>query len=171
MSKKKIAPFLYQSYVVCPRQAWLHAKGVQMEHNSALVAEGRWIGENSYAERAKKNKELDLGIAKIDHWDAKSQIVREVKKSSKKEKAHLAQLRYYLYLLYQMGYPKAQGCIEYPLVRKTTYVEALSAEDIKQIEKELEELSMLLAQEKCPSRLAQKKCQNCSYFFFCWEDE
>ncbi|EJF52124.1 hypothetical protein SapgrDRAFT_0378 [Saprospira grandis DSM 2844] len=39
----------------------------------------------------------------------------------------------------------AQGCIEYLTARKTTYVEALSAEDIKQIEKEL---SMLLAEAK-----------------------
>ena len=83
-------------YHLCHRKLWLFANGIRMEHTSDLVAEGKLIDENSYPQRAEKWQELAIEGIKIDHYDAQHNIVREVKKSSKKEAAHIAQLKYYL---------------------------------------------------------------------------
>ena len=93
-------------FSICHRKLWLHANGITMEHTSDIVYEGKLIGENTYPQRAEKNQELEItaeldnGIvasAKIDFFDAKNGVVHETKKSAMKEKAHVAQVKFYLY--------------------------------------------------------------------------
>ena len=85
---------------LCHRKLWLFSQGLQMEHGSELVAEGKFIEETSYQQRAEKWQQIQLEGIKIDHFDAKNGIVKEVKKSSKRESAHIAQVKYYLFVLF-----------------------------------------------------------------------
>jgi CRISPR-associated exonuclease Cas4 len=73
---------LINLYHVCPRECWLHANGIRMEHTSDVVYEGKLLGENTYQDRADKNTEIeltipgDLGTVKIDFYDAKTKTVQ-----------------------------------------------------------------------------------------------
>ncbi|GAA4847355.1 CRISPR-associated protein Cas4 [Algivirga pacifica] len=149
---------------------WLHAKHLRMESSSELVAEGKLIGETTYPQRAAKWQELDLGIAKIDFFDPKTHTVHEVKKSNKKEDAHRAQVKYYLYLLEKMGVENPRGVLEYPKLRITEAVEWDGETDKEIVERWLGEAQAIL-QGSCPKKLPKTKCKKCSYFDFCWSGE
>ena len=41
---------------ICPRKLWLFASGINMEHTSDLVTEGKLIGETTYPTRAARYK-------------------------------------------------------------------------------------------------------------------
>ncbi|MGB0430968.1 MAG: CRISPR-associated protein Cas4, partial [Bacteroidia bacterium] len=111
--------------------------------------------------------ELDLGVAKIDFYDATNKVVHEVKKSNKLEHAHIWQVKYYLYLLEQMGIESATGLLEYPKLRKTEEVD-LSQADKEYIDDALIKIQDLLANEQCPERIKKSFCRSCSYHDFCW---
>ncbi|MBI1183330.1 CRISPR-associated protein Cas4 [bacterium] len=164
---KKVTPSLFSMYQICKREAWLHANGINMEQTSETVAEGKLISETTYKQRAAKYTELDLGVAKIDFYDAKNKVVHEVKKSNKMEHAHIWQTKYYLYLLKKMGIDAATGLIEYPKLRTTERVE-LTNEDEAYIEKAVAAAETLINQKTCPERIEKKFCKSCSYFEFCW---
>jgi len=170
---KPITPTALAYYHVCLRKLWLSSNSITMEQNSDLVYEGKLIGEHSYPQRAAKYTELQLQYAKIDYYDAKEKIVHEVKKSDKMEAAHIAQVQYYLYLLEnEMGVDAPRGIIEYPKLRETTQVAALTTADRVQIVEWLKDIENILSKEACPSKLEKKsKCSACSYFDFCWSDE
>ncbi|MCL5459918.1 CRISPR-associated protein Cas4, partial [Loigolactobacillus coryniformis] len=78
----------------CHRKLWLFANGIQMEHTSDKVGEGKLIAETTFLDRARKYTELAIDGIKIDFYDAKSKVIHEVKKSDKVEHAHLAQVNY-----------------------------------------------------------------------------
>lgn len=174
---------LVNLYHVCKREMWLHAHAIRMEHTSEIVYEGKLIGEESYPQRAEKNQEVEISYelpsmtgearvltAKIDFFDAKKGIVHETKKSNAKEKAHSAQVQFYLYLLRKNGVTVSHGLIEYPKLRLTERV-TLDEDEEKQVELWIHEIAELLAQEHCPARLPVSKCRSCSYFDFCWIGE
>ena len=152
---------------VCHRKLWLFANNIQMEQQSDLVYEGKLIGEESYAHRAERYKELAIEGIKIDHFDAKNGIVREVKKSDKLEPAHVAQLKYYLYVLEKNGLINLKGILEYPKLRKTENV-VLEDSDREAIKIWMEKIEHLVAQEQCPEVINHKICKRCSYFEFCY---
>ena len=155
---------------LCHRKLWLFANGITMEQTSALVAEGKLIDEHSYSQRAQKWQELAIENIKIDHYDAKNGVVREVKKSNKKENAHIAQLKYYLFVLERNGILVNYGILEYPKLRITEEV-WLSDEDRKAIplwENQVEEITN---REVCPVLVKKSICKRCSYFEFCFVNE
>ena len=78
----------------CHRKLWLFANGIQMEHTSQIVAEGKLIADTTYLDRARKYTELEMDGIKIDYYDAKNKVIHEVKKSDKVEHAHFAQVKY-----------------------------------------------------------------------------
>lgn len=142
-----------------------------MEQTSDTVYEGKLISETTYPQRAAKYTELDLGIAKIDFYDAENHVVHEVKKSNKMEHAHEWQVKYYLYLLDKAGIKGATALLEYPRLRKTKQVK-LSAKDRAYLEETLPKIEQLIDSETCPERLEKKSlCRKCSYFDFCWSGE
>ena len=67
----------------CHRKLWLFAHGIQMEHTSDIVAEGKLIGETTYLDRARKYTELELDYIKIDCFEAKNRVIHEEKKANK----------------------------------------------------------------------------------------
>ena len=152
---------------LCHRKLWLHARHIRMEHNSQAVAEGKLIGETTYQRRANKWKELNLGNSKIDHFDPKTNTIREVKKSAKLEHAHVAQVKYYLYLLEQRGVEQAKGLIEYPKQRKTREV-VLDEVSRKEVAERAAEVERITELPDCPDLVKKSYCRSCSFYDFCF---
>jgi CRISPR-associated exonuclease Cas4 len=158
-------------YFICKRKLWLFSNGIQMEHTSELVAQGKQIGEYSYNQRPDKYTELELEGGKIDFYDAKNKIVHEVKKSNAKEDAHIAQVKFYLHLLYQNNIIGATGILEYPKLRVTEKVEYNNDIDGPIIETWVQSIKEIISKDLCPPKLSKNKCKNCSYYEFCWIEE
>jgi len=157
-------------YHLCQRKLWLFANGLNMEHTSDLVAEGKLIHEHSYPQRADRFRELAIENIKIDHYDAQAKVVREIKKSSKMEKAHLAQIKYYLYVLERNGVAGVHGILEYPKLRQTEEV-WLDDEDRKEIPKWEQGVADIINAADCPPRIDKPRCKKCAYYDFCYTDE
>lgn len=154
----------------CHRKLWLFASGVQMEHTSELVAEGRLIGETSYGERAEKFTEIEVDGIKIDFFDAKRKVIHEVKKSPAVEQAHIAQVKYYIYRLAQRGLDGVTAILEYPRL-KTREVVTLQPEEFAEVEKWERQVTDVIAAENCPPVIRSRICKTCSYFDFCYSNE
>lgn len=152
---------------LCHRKLWLFANGLNMEHTSDLVAEGKLIGEHSYPQRAERWQELQIEGIRIDHYDAGRGIVREVKKSNKKESAHIAQLKYYLFVLERNGILVRHGLLEYPKLRQTEEV-WLTDDDRKSIPQWEARVREIISSEDCPRRIEKPICKKCAYFDFCY---
>ena len=152
---------------ICHRKLWLFANGLNMEHTSDLVAEGKLIDEHSYPQRANRYQQLALEGIKIDHYDAQLGIVREVKKSNKKESAHIAQLKYYLFVLERNGVGVRHGILEYPKLRITEEV-WLTEEDRTTIPTWESKVIKIIEQEFCPVRIEKTICKKCAYYDFCY---
>ncbi len=110
---------------------------------------------------------MDLGYSKIDHFDPVNKIIREVKKSSKLEHVHIAQVKYYLYSLEQRGINGASGLIEYPKQRKTKEV-ALTDEDREMIKNWLVAIEQIVTRSKCPDLEEKNYCRSCAFRDFCF---
>ncbi len=166
-------------YFYCHRRLWLFHHGIRMEHTSDIVYEGKLIGEHTYGERAEKNKQLELsvplpngwtGAAKIDYYDARNRVVHETKKSDKMEAAHVAQVKYYLYVLERNGITGARGLIEYPAQRERTEL-ILAPGEAEEVEHWIAEIQQILENDACPPVLHKPVCKQCSYYEFCYADE
>lgn len=157
-------------YMVCHRKTWLYHHRIEMEHTSDLVAEGSLIGERTYPQRAERFREIELDGSKIDFYDPHDKVIHEIKKSDKFEHSHIAQVKFYLYLLRRNGVEGATGVIEYPKLRQTERVE-LTDSDVPQIEQWMQDIERIVSSEQIPERLKKSKCRSCSYFDFCYVGE
>lgn len=155
---------------VCHRKLWLFTNGINMEHTSDVVYEGKLIGENTYTQRSDKYTEVEFDGIKIDFYDAKNKVVHEIKKSDKIEVAHRAQVKYYLWVLERNGIEGATGILEYPKQRHTEKVE-LTDEDRAKIPEWIAEIERIIASDNCPKVINKPICKTCSYFDFCYADE
>ena len=154
-------------YHICHRKLWLFAHGINMEHTSDTVTEGKLIGENTYTDRAAKYTKLQLEGVKIDYYDAKNKVVHEIKKSDKMEAAHEAQVKYYLYKLKQYGIDGATGVLEYPTLRHTSQI-VLTDEDIEAIQQWETDILSIITHEDMPPVINTPVCKRCSYYEFCY---
>jgi CRISPR-associated exonuclease Cas4 len=157
-------------YFVCKRELWLFANGIQMEHTSDLVYEGKLIHENSYPQRVGQYEELEIDGCKIDFYDVKNKIVHEIKKSDKMEIAHQWQVKYYIYVLECNGIDGVTGVLEYPVLRQKSQV-VLTDEDRAKIQEIKAEVEIITSSDSCPQKIERKFCKNCSYYEFCYIDE
>ena len=157
-------------YFVCRRKLWLFANGINMEHTSDTVAEGKFIHETSYPQRAERYTELEIGGSVIDFYDANRKVIHEIKKSDKMEEAHEWQVKYYILLLKRSGIEGVTGILEYPKLRETTQVE-LKDNDVEYLEKVILEIEQIVSAETCPQRIEAKICKSCSYYEFCYVEE
>ena len=157
-------------YHTCKRKLWLFANGIQMEHTSDTVAEGKLIGETTYLDRSRKYTELSIDGIKIDFYDAKNKVIHEVKKSDKVEEAHIAQVKYYLYILRKNGIKNPSAVIEYPKMKQTQPVE-WEDDDEGKVAEWLTEIKAILDNENCPPLLKKPICKKCSYYDFCYSGE
>ncbi len=159
-------------YFVCHRKLWLFANNIQMEHTSELVAEGRFIHQTTYPQRAQTSREIEIDGIKIDYYDSERKIIHEVKKSDKVEDAHRWQVKFYLLVLKRHGVTDVHGILEYPRLRKREKI-ILYPEDETYLATIENEIQAVMNSSKVPPRIAKRLCRNCSYYDFCWitEDE
>ena len=160
----------FNYYYVCPRKLWLFANGINMEHTSDLVAEGKLIHEVSYPQRPERYEELEIDGVKIDFYDARNRVIHEIKKSDKVEEAHRWQLKYYIHVLERNGVEGVTGILEYPTLRQTEKVE-LTDDDRTRIADIEQQIEQLLASDVCPPCIKSKICRQCSYYDFCHVEE
>jgi CRISPR-associated exonuclease Cas4 len=156
-------------YHVCHRKLWLFANGIQMEHTSDLVYEGKLIHESAYPQRSSKYEEVQIGGIKVDYYDAKNRIIHEIKKSDKIDRAHEWQLKYYIYVFEKAGIEGVSGVLEYPKLRKTdeVYLSDIDRQEFAEAEKHIEKI----IGAECPAVNRTKICKRCSYFDFCFVQE
>lgn len=160
----------FNYYFVCHRKLWLFANGISMEATSDLVYEGRLLHGHSYPQRSEKYQEIEIGGIKLDYYDARNKVIHEIKKSDKFEEAHEWQLKYYMYVLENMGIEGVTGILEYPALRKTDKV-SLSSIDRGTIETIKNAITGIVGSDTCPPGIQTSRCRNCSYFDFCWSGE
>jgi CRISPR-associated exonuclease Cas4 len=157
-------------FFICRRKLWLFSNGINMEHTSQAVAEGKLIGETTYPQRPEKYTEVEIAGSKIDFYDAKAKVVHEIKKSDKMETAHQWQVKFYIWLLEQNGIDGATGILEYPSLREKTEV-LLTGDDRATLVNTVKEIEALVQKEECPARINAKICKSCSYHDFCYIDD
>ena len=160
----------FNYYHVCHRKLWLFANGINMEHTSDLVYEGKLIHEASYPQRSERYEELEVDGIKLDFYDARSKVIHEIKKSDKVEMAHEWQLKYYIYVLEQNGIEGVTGILEYPTMRQTEKV-TLNDADRKRILEIEKDIASIVGDEHCPAVINSKICKQCSYYEFCYVNE
>lgn len=166
----RVTGTLFNYYQVCKRELWLHANGINMEHTSELVAEGKFVHEESYPKRSEKYEEVEIDGVKVDFYDTKNRVIHEIKKSDKVETAHQWQLKYYIYVFEKNGISGVSGILEYPTMRQTEKVE-LSDDDRKKIETICQEIETICESDDCPQIVKKSYCKNCSYYELCFVNE
>lgn len=141
-----------------------------MEQNSETVSIGKQIEDNSYKNKNEKYKEILIEGSKIDRYDPKTYTLHEVKKSNKMEDSHIAQLKYYIYLLQKNNIKIKKAIIDYPKLKKNKIIEVESVDD-KEIKSWLFEIEGICNLKVCPDLLNEPICKKCSYFDFCYSGE
>lgn len=157
-------------FFICHRKLWLFANGINMEHTSDTIAEGKLIGETSYPQRAEKYTEVEIGGSKIDFYDAKNKLIHEVKKSDSMEDAHEWQVKYYVWLLEQNGIEGVKGVLEYPKLRQTKSIDFTNG-DRNYLQQTIQKIESIIRNENCPPRINSRICKKCSYYDFCYIEE
>ena len=168
LSMKPLTATHVKYYHVCHRKLWLFDRDVWMEHTSEAVAAGELLHKTAYPQRAERYREISLGGSKIDFYDPQRRVVQELKKSAKMAHSHIAQVKYYLWLLEAHGVESPTAILEYPKLRQTQAV-VLQDDDRARIPAELATLRALLADDvPCPPTINKPFCKQCSYYEFCY---
>ncbi len=160
----------FNYYMICHRKLWLFANGINMEHTSELVYDGKLVHEQSYPQRSERYEEVAIDGVKVDYFDARHRVIHEIKRSNKVEKAHEMQLKYYLYVFERNGIDGCTGILEYPTLRKTQEV-ILSDADKTQMSEIESEIVKIVESDVCPDVCKRALCKSCSYFDFCFSTE
>ena len=160
----------FNYYHVCKRKLWLFANGIQMEHTSDMVYDGKLIHEQSYPQRSERYEEMEIDGIKIDYYDPRNKVIHEIKRSDKVEKAHEWQVKYYIRVLERNVISDVVGILEYPELRHTARV-TLTDDDRAKIEEIERDIEQIIHAETCPPVISAKICHNCSYYDFCYVEE
>ncbi len=160
----------FNYYHVCHRKLWLFANGINMEHESDIVYDGKLIHEGSYPQRTERFEEIAIEGVKVDYFDTKRRVIHEIKRSNKIEKAHEWQVKYYIYVFEQNGMEGCTGLLEYPSMRQTLPV-VLTDIDREEIKRTVNEINSIIESEDCPPKVNKRICKSCSYYDFCFTSE
>lgn len=160
----KITGVMVYYYFICHKRLWYFSNGISMEQESDLVRIGKEIDEHSYS-REKKHIMIDetINIDFLQGWN----IIHEIKKSDKLERASIGQIQYYMYVLKQKGLIIEKGILDYPTLRKRKEI-YLREEDEKDIEKMLEDIETIVSLKKPPKEVRKGYCNKCSYYELCF---
>lgn len=139
----------FNYYQICRRKLWLFANGINMEHTSDTVYDGKLIHQGSYPQRTERYEEIVIEGIKVDYFDAKRRVIHEIKRSDKVEKAHEWQVKYYIYVFERNGIEGCTGLLEYPTMRQTLPVE-LNDSDREEILCMEQEIRRIIESEVCP---------------------
>lgn len=158
-----VSGLLYEYYHICKRKTWYFANGLAMEDENENVHIGKIIDENSY-DRERKHILID-DKSNIDYF--KNKTICEIKKSSSEREAAIAQIKYYLFILYNKGLTEINGELRVP---KENLIEQIfiTESDIKEIGANVKDIKNLIREEMPPEMTTRKGiCRNCAYFEFC----
>ena len=160
----KVTGVMVYYYFVCKRKLWFFCHQINMESENEDVILRKILDDNSYQ---KDDKHINIDdVINIDFIREEKEL-HEVKKSRVLEEAGVWQLKYYLYYLQKRGVVDLKGKIDYPLLKKTMKIE-LYDKDIKEIERIIEEISVIKRAELPPALLESKVCRKCAYFDLCF---
>ena len=151
-------------YFVCKRKLWYFCHDINMESDNENVLLGKILDEGSYA-REDKHINID-NVINIDFIKEQREL-HEVKKSRAIEEASVWQVKYYLYYLKQRGVGEIKGKIDYPLLKKSIFVE-LSDEDVEKIEGIIDEITQIIQKEEVPEFSELTICNYCAYHDLCF---
>lgn len=160
----------FNYYQICKRELWLFANGINMEHTSDAVYDGKLIHEGSYPQRSERLEEVAIEGIKVDFFDAKRKVIHEIKRSSKVERAHEWQVKYYIYVFERNGIEGCTGLLEYPTMRKTMPV-VLTDDDREEIKRMEKDILNIIESDNCPPLTKMRICKSCSYYDFCYTAE
>ena len=157
-----VSGMIYEYYHVCKRKTWYAANGISMEEENESVQIGKLIDETAY-NRERKHILVDVRAC-IDFL--KDKTIYEIKKSSAEKQASIAQIKYYLYILWENSV-EATGELRIPkenLIEKVT----LAENDVAEIEKALSDILTLTAESKVPPVENKPICKKCAYYELCY---
>ncbi len=150
-------------YVVCKTKLWLFYHHIYMESGNENVKIGKEIHKNTYKN---EKKEVDFLNIKLDFIRKDNTLeVHEIKKSNKLEKAHIAQVLYYLSNFDSLGI-NAIGFLDYPETNrhKKIYLD----DDGKNMINDILNGINKVVNNKMPLPEHKNYCKSCAYFDFCW---
>lgn len=154
-------------FYICQTKLWYFSHNLNMEHNSDLVSQGKHINDSTY-QRNKKDELIDNKIC-IDYIKKGEMIeIHEIKKSNKMEKAHIIQVKYYLFYLKNKGI-KAKAILDYPKLRKREEI-ILEESDENELQEALIKIKQINDQKTPPEPARKPFCPKCSYYDLCWCD-
>lgn len=151
-------------YFLCKRKLWLFTHKIDMEHNSDVVAMGRFISDSTYK---RKKHEIYIDNIALDFYDHKTKIIHEIKKSDKMEEIHIWQVKYYISVLEEKGIKGVKGKLDYPKLRQTVDVE-LSEEDSRELIEIKRAIKRILEMEIPPAVIDKSFCKKCAYYDLCY---
>ncbi len=160
----------FNYYQLCHRKLWLFANGINMEHTSDAVYDGKLIHQGSYPQRSERLEEVAIEGIKVDYFDARQRVIHEIKRSSKVERAHEWQVKYYIYVFERNGIEGCTGLLEYPTMRKTMPV-VLTDDDREEIKRMEKDILNIIESDICPPLTKMRICKSCSYYDFCFTSE
>lgn len=161
---KKITGVMVYYYFVCKKRLWYFSNGINMEQESELVAIGKLIDEHSYS-RKRKHIMIDekINMDFLQGWN----IIHEVKKSDKLEKASMWQIRYYIYTLKEKGLVIEKGILDYPKLRKRKEVYLDNIDEIE-MENIIKDIRSIIELKTPPAEKRKGYCSQCSYYELCF---
>ncbi len=151
-------------YTHCRRQCWLFHHNLNLEDNSEDVRIGRVLHDLKRAEK----EEVALEGIKLDKITM--QYVTEIKKSDADIAASIAQLEYYLIVLYDKGIIRKGRleCLEKNKQNKTVHTVMLTEEIIAERKKSYQEIEKFLEAEVPPLPVLKPGCKKCAYYEYCF---
>lgn len=153
-------------YAYCQRKLWLFSHHITLEQNSDLVRLGRDVHRDSYRD---ERKEVNVNNQIVIDVVSASNIISEVKLSSRMHTVDRIQLKYYLYYLKCRGVPSPRGELRYPRERRRETVD-LSPADEAELEIVIANARKIVAEPLPPQPFAEisSRCRKCSYQEYCW---
>lgn len=149
----------------CRRQLWLYARGFRPEHLSERVQLGEAVHETSYD----RSKEIDLGAARIDHFDGAA-WVHEVKSSAAATRSDEAQALHYCLRLHDVGVVIHGAVLHFPKTRRTVRI-PWNPEKQAEARADVEAALAAISEPASPPRFERRSdCRGCSYADYCWTD-
>lgn len=142
---------------------------LQMELENDDVLKGKLLAEKVFQRKNKEiaiNDELEKIGIKIDVFDKKKKIIKEVKKSKKFQENHKWQLLYYLYILKNKGINNITGLLSYPNSKKNIIIK-LTKNNEKQLINIIDEIQKMALNKIIQFKQKKSFCNKCSYNELC----
>lgn len=162
----KITGTIINYYFHCKRQCWLFSNRINLEDNSEDVK----IGKILHMLKSQENKSTELSIDNIKVDRITEDYLVEIKKSDADINAVKWQVLLYLKTLSDKGVSK-KGKIEIiekkKQDKKIHYVE-LDDKNLKELNKTLEKINVLINSNNPPEAINEPKCKKCAYYEYCY---